>query len=108
MTKENSFKELIDKVNLTICFIDEVLFPRGETNKSLLNEYKRVLFKFKGNNQIEFLKELRKISARPSLEGAKFDFTEGISLPLGGTYMTLGGLVYEIEKLIYKIEGDES
>jgi len=105
---ENNKKKLVnqlnDKVKISNRFIGEVLLPRDDVNKILLNEFNNVLIEYQKTRKIEILKKLREIDSRPSLEGADTDFTTGMSLPLDGEYTALGQLIIDIEELVSKIE----
>ncbi len=106
MVKEELIKKLNEKVETTIRFIKEVLSPRRETTKILLNEFEDVLINFQKERDINILKKLREIDSRPTTEGATTDYTVGISLPLDGKYMSLSELVLEIEDLVFEMENN--
>lgn len=108
MAKEGLKSKLDDKAELAVRFIGEALYLRDDVNKSLLDDHKAVLLSFQKSGDINILRELRAIEARPIHEGAKTDFTTGMSLPIDGEYTSLGQLILEIEDLVFEIEGGEN
>ena len=104
MNKEQLAKQLNDKVETTFRFIDVVLHPRSDVNLSLLEDFKKVLVNYRKSKDIQVLLELRSIDSRPVPEGAKTDYTTGMSLQLDGEYQSLGDLINEIEDLVFEIE----
>jgi hypothetical protein len=104
MNKEQLTKQLNGKVETTLRFIDEVLHPRSDVNLSLLEDFKKVLIDYRKSKDIQILLKLRVIDSRPVPEGAKTDYTTGMSLQLDGEYQSLGELINEIEDLVFKIE----
>ncbi len=104
MTKTELMEKLDEKVKETNRFIGEVLFPRNDTSKPLLSEFRNVLSTFQKNHEVNGLKKLREIDSRPVPEGRKTDYTAGMSLSLDGDYKSLAELILEIEDLVFEIE----
>lgn len=104
MNKEQLTKQLNDRVETTLRFIDEVLRQRNDTNLSLLEDFKKVLVDYRKSKDIQILLKLRSIDSRPVPEGAKTDYTTGMSLQLDGQYQNLGDLINKIEDLVFEIE----
>jgi len=100
--KQNWMNKLNDKVTLTLKFIQEKLRSRRDVNQNLLDEYESLLVNFNQLNLDSFQEKLALIKYRPSPEGAKVDYTEGISLDLKHEHKSLMEYLNEIEDLIIK------
>lgn len=104
---KNLLEKLNNKIEITIRFIDEILYTRNDVNKSLLENFKKVILDYQKSGEIGKLKKLREIDSRPTIEGSKTDYTTGIPLPLDGEYTSLMELLSEIEDLVFEIEKTE-
>lgn len=107
MSVDKLSAEMINQVTLTIRFIDEILLPRPDVKRELLQDYKNILTQYLSNSDRDLIFKLREISSRPTAEGATYDFTEGMSLPLDGKYYSLGELVDNITDLDFQIESEK-
>lgn len=93
----STINQLVKKL---LAFISQVLYPRNDMNKVLLDQYKDLFTNYINTNNIDGLLRYRDIYHRASPEGAETDFTEGTSLPLNGEYTSLAELLDQLENLI--------
>ena len=100
MTKQDLLEKLEVKVGKTLRFINEVLFPRNDVNRDILDKYKVVLNNYLKSKNIDTLHQLKDLHYRPTPEGSQTDYTEGTGLAFDGKHTTLSDLLMEIEDLI--------